>query len=182
MLKEVAEELQESLDCRMRVLISPNFQFQSFHIPGDWWKEKDLIYLAVFSWYLEDYQRCYLNVWLGDIWIQPESRPLMDLVLSSKEYALNWISETVHYRAFKGNVLEHLRIICRTIVPKSDPSTKGKVVRGQRKRGYQDHGTLRPSDRWSPSTDFSLTEEQNRIEAERQSLEDTANFLRGWFE
>jgi len=48
--------------------------------------------------------------------------------------------------------------------------TRSKVRRTMRHRGYRDHGTLRPNHRWLPTEDFSLTEQQNRIERERSRL------------
>lgn len=39
-----------------------------------------------------------------------------------------------------------------------------KIKRPQRKRGYDDKGSLRSSDRWLPSEDYELTELQNEIE------------------
>jgi beta-galactosidase beta subunit len=39
-----------------------------------------------------------------------------------------------------------------------------KVVRPQRRRGYNDKGSLRPTEKWLESFDYSFTEEQNNKE------------------
>ena len=45
-----------------------------------------------------------------------------------------------------------------------------RLKRTQRIRGYRDHGTLRPSHQWKPTSDYTLTELQNHIEEERKRL------------
>lgn len=35
------------------------------------------------------------------------------------------------------------------------------------RRGYRDHGTLRPVTKWLPDSDFSFTEEQNQLELKK---------------
>jgi hypothetical protein len=104
---------------------------------------------------------------------------MLDLILRHKAIALMWFTRRYHEREFFGNVskalyrlLEHLRPI--------QESTR-RPERTQRKRGYQDHGSLRPPERWRETHDWSLTDLQNRIEAERESLEDTTDFLEGWY-
>jgi glycine/D-amino acid oxidase-like deaminating enzyme len=49
-----------------------------------------------------------------------------------------------------------------------------------RRRGYRDHGSLRPSHQKLERFDAELTEEQLRIEADRQSRMDTDQFLQGF--
>jgi hypothetical protein len=46
--------------------------------------------------------------------------------------------------------------------------TPVRVKRGQRIRGYRDHGTCRPSHKWLPRYDFSLTRKQWSIEQLRK--------------
>lgn len=54
-----------------------------------------------------------------------------------------------------------------------------KSKRQVRKRGYQDHGSRRPDHRWRESHDWSLTELQNEIELERESVIDAADLIQG---
>jgi hypothetical protein len=48
--------------------------------------------------------------------------------------------------------------------------TRSRARRPQRHRGYRDHGTLRPSHKWLPKFDYSLTELQQELERERAYL------------
>jgi hypothetical protein len=56
---------------------------------------------------------------------------------------------------------------------------KKKIKKTQRKRGYHDHGSVRPSHKWKPSSDWTLTAEQNRLESEEETLKDTLAFIEG---
>jgi hypothetical protein len=164
------------LDSRMPGLISPNFE-GTFRTCTK--KDEDLILLAVVHWFLDDTWRVLVHMWLEQCNLQPENRVLMNLVLKNKALALIWITENYHERRFFGNVLKLLKQELESLTP---ILTKRKVPkRNQRRRGYQDHGTLRPLDRWREKHDWMFTEEQNRIEEERQVLLDTTNLLEGWY-
>jgi len=57
-----------------------------------------------------------------------------------------------------------------------------RVKKGQRIRGYRDHGTCRPSHKWLPRFDFSLTREQwNKEQLQKIDLEFYEVFLRQSF-
>lgn len=61
--------------------------------------------------------------------------------------------------------------VCRARKPK-------KVVR---RRGYNDQGSRRlPHEQHEPKYDYTFDEEQNRIEEERQALQDAIELARGW--
>jgi hypothetical protein len=56
--------------------------------------------------------------------------------------------------------------------------TPARAKRGQRIRGYRDHGTCRPGHKWLPRFDFSLTREQwSREQLQRLDLEFYGVFL-----
>lgn len=58
-----------------------------------------------------------------------------------------------------------------------------KAKRLIRRRGYKDQGSRRlPHEQHEAKFDFSFTEEQNRIEKERQEVQDLKAFLRGFLE
>jgi hypothetical protein len=175
-LNQLVALTEPILDSRMPGLISPNFG-GTFRTCTK--KDEDLILLAVVHWFLDDTWRVLVHVWLEQCNLQPENRVLMNLVLKNKTLALIWITENYHERRFFGNVLKLLKQELESLTP---IPTKRKVPkRNQRRRGYQDHGTLRPLDRWREKDDWSFTEEQNRIEEERQVLLDTTNLLEGWY-
>jgi hypothetical protein len=57
-----------------------------------------------------------------------------------------------------------------------------RVKRGQRIRGYRDHGTCRPSHKWLPRFDFSLTREQwSKEQLQQLNLEFYEVFLKNPF-
>jgi hypothetical protein len=111
--------------------------------------------------------------------ISKENKVLLNFVLKDKNLFLIWYSENTSERAFFGNQLKRMLIILEELRPILRTPRKAKST--QRRRGYQDHGTLRPDSKWIERSDWSLTEEQNRIEQERQTLSDTSDFLEGWF-
>lgn len=52
-----------------------------------------------------------------------------------------------------------------------------KPRRPVRRKGYKDHGTLRPEDRWIETHDVSFTEYQNRKEKERKDYQDLVSAI-----
>jgi hypothetical protein len=58
-----------------------------------------------------------------------------------------------------------------------EPKSPKRVIR---RRGYTDHGTLRESSRWLPTSGPEFDEEQRNIDQERQSDEDTLNLIKGF--
>lgn len=84
-------------------------------------------------------------------------------LLISRECALVFLYETQEFSSHEifGNLLrEGLKELQRIKIYR--PTYK--VKRPQRKRGYDDKGSLRSSDRWLPSEDYELTELQIVIE------------------
>lgn len=100
-------------------------------------------------------------------------------LLISKESCLVYLFETQEFTSHEifGNLLrEGLKELERikVYIPKY------KLVKTQRKRGYDDKGSLRPSDRWLPSFDYSLTELQNEIEKKRYLQHRTKTYLENY--
>lgn len=60
-----------------------------------------------------------------------------------------------------------------------DPNSQ-KVKKQEFKRGYQDHGSQRPKDKWTPKHDFSFDQKHQELQARKTSFEDTVAFLRGY--
>lgn len=52
-----------------------------------------------------------------------------------------------------------------------------KSRRPVRRKGYKDHGTLRPKDHWIETHDVSFTEYQNRKEQERKDYQDLVSAI-----
>lgn len=98
------------------------------------------------------------------------------ILLTSKEICLKYLYLTDRYTSHEifGNLvyfgIKNLKYL--TIYKK-----KSKVLFPQRKRGYHDKGSLRPSDRWLPTFDSELTEMQNNKEKKSDLHEKTLNYL-----
>lgn len=89
----------------------------------------------------------------------------LNILLSSKKNCEYFLYETRRYSSSEifGNILGNdLRELNKTL--KITRKKKRKPLKTIRRRGYKDHGTRRPSDRWLPTDDFSLTIEQNSLE------------------
>jgi hypothetical protein len=52
-----------------------------------------------------------------------------------------------------------------------------KPRRPERRKGYKDHGTLRPKDHWIETHDISFTEIQNRKEQEREDYQNLVSAI-----
>lgn len=104
----------------------------------------------------------------------------LKILLSSKENMIKFLFLTQKYSSHEifGNIvndgiksLKVIRIRRKNL----------KIVKPIRKRGYDDKGSLRSSDRWLPSFDISFIERQNQIEKEKylhqKSLDRIINFL-----
>lgn len=170
------------LDRRTSDLVLPRFEgnftfkyFTGFH------RESSLENLAFLSWYLNDTWRPLVQLWLGEQlrYVNSDCRMKVKLLLSHRSIAICYFAEQVSFRSLKGNIvtlwknlLENLRLRF-----KKDREPRRKV----RRRGYDDHGSLRPSHKWLPRSDFSLTEEQNLLEEDRETDESTIQILEGWF-
>jgi hypothetical protein len=157
-------------------LVSPQFTGK-FHVFTR--KEEDLVILGVLHWWMKTPFRVLTRLWLEDYPLQNDYKVLMNLVLKDKYIALIWLSENYHERRFFGNLVPLMEKLLESWSPILESQREPVTV--QRKRGYQDHGSLQPLERWTEKHDWSFTELQNFIEAERQTIKDTADFLEGWF-
>lgn len=179
--KQLSEVPTMCESLRMRVVMDPNFldSDASFVFPR---KLSEFEALCFLSWYVPEELRVLIQLDL-EVQLQRyslEDRTVCEILLLSKAEALCWLIETnrFHTRDFFGNFLRQGLQALKSLKVKRKST---KVVKGNRKRGYDDHGTLRPSHKWKPTSDWSLTEEQNEIERKRLSFKDTINFLRGLF-
>ena len=134
--------------------------------------------LAISSWYLgssgillrEDLREN------SEKW-SDEEREEIALYLSSKASTLEMIFLHFSERDFFGNLVPLLERVCAQL--EFTARKPGRVKRRVRRRGYNDHGSCKPYDKWTPSSDYSLTEMQNQIEQKRKLQEDNYQFLLG---
>jgi hypothetical protein len=132
-------------------------------------KYLDLICLIILCWYgdifkgFESYVLYEVRTYLERNLLFPE----LAAACSAKEISLFLIvcySKKYTDRTFFGNILSAdrveqvvSRVRLRLVYPR-------RARRKIRHRGYRDHGSLRPSDQWSETSDWSFTEEQNEKE------------------
>jgi len=159
--------IEQSLGGRDPVLISPSFELD-LRLPGNL-KDKELISLAIFSWFIEDFSiKSYLQVVLSERRCSNfENNIIFKLILSSKESATIQLEELYSERDFFGNTLPRLKELRKFL--KFKLRFPGKSKRLVQRRGYKDKGSHRPFDCWLEKSDFSFTEIQNRREANRDN-------------
>lgn len=89
-------------------------------------------------------------------------------LLQSKELMQIYLYQTerLSNREIFGNILgNELRTSLQELKIQRKFNKKPKRI--QRHRGYRDKGSWKPPHRWSPSSDYSLTDIQNRLERRR---------------
>jgi len=141
---------------------------------------KELMGYALSSWYIPDELGILLRISLEEKSKQYsyEDRTILQLFLQSKAETIIFLIETNlwHTRDFFGNFLKDIE---KSIIKLRFSNINRKVKAIQRKRGYHDHGSLKPKDRWLPTFDYTLTQLQNEIELKRSSQEFSLQFIRG---
>jgi hypothetical protein len=169
--KVLRERFQGVLDRRMQGPIAPSEDPLKINM-GRFRKRYERISLFILSWYLGDLG------FLIRLEGMSERDPAQWLCKESKATMLEYVQSHFSERDFFGNLLPTLERVGRLLkVYRRRPSRSKRVIR---RRGYRDQGTLRPSHQRFDLQDAELTEEQNRIEAQRQSDEDTLQFLLGF--
>ena len=166
----------EQLELRMHGPIAPNAQLKiSFTKKIRY--ERAVLLAAIASWYLGDFGKL-LRVNLEEFNLHHcvSKKTEIALCLSSKAAMLEVLSSLTP-RSFYGNQLPDIINLAKNLyLHWQNPQRARRLVR---RRGYRDHGTLIPRERWKPRNDWSLTELQSTIEAIRQEEQDTLDFLRG---
>lgn len=108
-----------------------------------------------------------------------EERGILSILLKSKAQMLLYILESTEFknpREFFGFILSYKGKMERWQLYISLPR-KAKKPSGR--RGYRDHGSLKPRHKWTETFDWSFTEAQQEIEERRQIIQDTLDFLEG---
>jgi hypothetical protein len=163
-----------------QVRVDPNFLKLDTRL---WYPTRelyDLMMIAVVSWWLpeeigflirEDLDRIKSRFCLAD-------QIIIKICLTSKEETILFLVETslFHSRDFFGNLLPKLR---KNLSRTKFKYKSTKVRKPQRKRGYADHGSKCPDEKWQPKADYSLDRLQEKIERERRTSEDSFKIIRG---
>lgn len=105
----------------------------------------------------------------------------LKLLLSSKEKMLTFLYETNKYSSHEifGNIIG---ISLQDLNKVKFSKRTTKVRRTQRKRGYDDKGSLRPREKWLECFDWSFTELQNEKERNLNVHLKTIQYLENFLE
>lgn len=125
--------------------------------------------LAIASWYLPDWLKWEVLLQLREEhnfdhisfnWVQEIE---LYCLSEKEEIALHYIVESYNLRQLFGTILQEdlqKALMSLEIIKEK----QGPVRRPIRRKGYRDKGTWRPPHRWKPTSDYSLTQKQNREE------------------
>jgi len=127
--------------------------------------------LAVLTFYLPEEigWLIRMELWEKERFYNLQDRMSLKLLTDSKEVALTYLFETKSLTSHEifGNLLqEGLKALQRTEFLWIERRKPKELVR---RRGYKDKGSLRPYEKWLPTSDWSLTQQQNEIERRKLS-------------
>lgn len=124
--------------------LQSNYETNAVFFKGKKLKEK--ILLGLVSWYLPEEVGFLIRFWLEENW-GSEKKEWCRIIGTSKLYALTLILIQDEYsnRDFFGNIASKQyieRSISKVSIPRRNTT---RIKRKIRRRGYQDHGSKRPS-------------------------------------
>lgn len=137
----------------------------SVNYPRDF---KSLRSLAIIQWYFPEELHWRILMDLKEMTfsqLNEKQKIEIFIYLSSKEIMEIYLFETKRYtsRELFGNILgNELSTLLRQFRIKVVKPRKPKRI--ERHRGYRDKGSLKPTHRWLPDYDFTLTEYQTNLE------------------
>jgi hypothetical protein len=134
-------------------------------------KRKQLA-LVIASWWLDDLGA------LIRVEFEKSDFLVVRLAAHSKAGATEILMNNYSNRDFFGNFLPLMELLVQKLRFTTKYQKKAKFQ--ERRRGYTDHGSLRPSTHWRPKSDWSFDEVQNELERVRAESEDTYQFLLGF--
>lgn len=132
-------------------------------------RKEQRICLAILSYYLDEGFGLLLRQdLLEDEYSTLEEFELLQGICHSKNDMLNYLG-SFHEREIFGRWIPEVKLYSAklqflTLYPH-------RAKRTVRHRGYRDHGSCRPQSRWLPTNDWSLTEEQNQVDHEKDFRE-----------
>lgn len=168
---------------RRAVVDNPNSlrEGQNFHFRNKSKTLREWIILSIIMWWMPPEILCLTKLDLEQKVkrLSLEDQGLISQFLSSKEKTLLFLLETQlwHTRDFYGNLLKDVEKVITNL--SVFYYNRMKVKYPQRKRGYHDHGSRVPDEKWLPKSDYSLTAMQWKQELERKTLTDTLAFIEG---
>lgn len=134
--------------------------------------------LAILSWWLPETLKFELLIQFQEKSRKFDTKKDLELkiLLHSQESCLRFLFETERYSTHEifGNLLRDGIEGLETLVWYSRPYHLKRTIR---RRGYNDKGSLRTSDRWTENSDWSFTEAQNRKERNQLILDKSIKFI-----
>jgi hypothetical protein len=126
--------------------------------------------LAILSWFIPDEVGFLLRLDLEAVKLSSlKKNEILRILLSSEENVLAYLS-TYSGRILFGTWMPRVEKSLRNL--KLRVITQKAAIKAIRRRGYKDHGSCRPQDRWLEDHDFSWTEMQNLKEHLQEILEE----------
>lgn len=127
-------------------------------------KFRELQVLCIVQWYLPEFLHWKILMDLSEKEFKQfplKQRLELKLLLHSKELALFYLWDTKRYTANEifGNLLKQAN---RILLPLKPIRRNYRIIYPQRKRGYDDKGSLRRQGTWLPDKDWTLDLLQKR--------------------
>lgn len=100
----------------------------------------------------------------------------LKLLLYSKNVMLKYLFKTKKYSSseiFGNLIFNGLKVLQSLQIRRKST----KVIKAQRKRGYDDKGSLRPREKWLECYDYSFTERQNEQEKKQNLHQKSTTFI-----
>lgn len=170
------------MDLRRGVIDSSTFPAGRFFFNLRNLGKTDFIRLALYSHYAPEEVSSLLKLDLEEKLkdFDLETQVALNALLGNKVKMQLFLIQTQlwHSREFFGNIVGK-NVNLNRFLKFRRTQKKEKIIFPQRKRGYDDHGSRRPSHKWKPDFDISLTLKQNELERERESLNDTLSLIEG---
>lgn len=122
---------------------------------------------------------------LYEVWLDlshTRSFPIIAAAIKERDLMLEILTIFYHEKYDDSKIL-YRAILNPQRVEKVINTTRLRIIhprkpkRKVRRRGYNDHGSRRPDDRWLESSDRTFTEAQNSIEKKRQDYQDLVDLL-----
>lgn len=168
LLESEGSRLKQSFERTLQGLVTPNaeycFNLQSFR------KNSDFLSLAILSWFIPEELGFLLRLDLEEVKLSSlKKNEILRILISSEENMLDYLS-TFSGRILFGTWMKRVEnVLCNL---KFRVITQKAAIKTVRRRGYKDHGSCRPQDRWLEDHDFSWTEMQNLKEHLQDLLEE----------
>lgn len=147
-------------------------------------KEMDLFCLLLLCEF-SDIFGDFVDYILYEVWLDlkhTRSFPIIAAAIQERDLMLEILTIFYHEKYDDTKIL-YRAILNPQRVEKVINTTRLKILKPRkpkqkvRRRGYNDHGSRRPDDRWLESYDRTFTEAQNSIEKKRQEYQDLVELL-----